>query len=53
MNFSINNYFKAHAELASNLNIPMFQAGVDLIKQKFEEKVTQKERKIKPMINFS
>lgn len=37
VNFSINNYFKAHADLASNLNIPMFQAGVDLIKQKFED----------------
>jgi len=24
-----------------------------LIKQKFEDKITQKERKIKPMINFS
>ena len=37
VNFSIDNYFKAHAELASKLNIPMFQAGVDLIKQKFED----------------
>lgn len=36
MNFSINNYFKAHAELASKLNISMLQAGVDLIKEKFE-----------------
>ncbi len=37
MNFSINNYFKAHAELASSQDIQMFQAGVDLIKRKFEE----------------
>jgi D-sedoheptulose 7-phosphate isomerase len=35
--FSIDNYFKAHADLASKLNISMFQAGVDLIKQKFED----------------
>jgi D-sedoheptulose 7-phosphate isomerase len=37
MNFSINNYFKAHAELSSRLDIAMFQAGVDLIKKKFED----------------
>ena len=37
VNFSINNYFTAHADLAAKLNIPMFQAGVDLIKQKFED----------------
>jgi D-sedoheptulose 7-phosphate isomerase len=37
VNFSIDNYFKAHADLASNINTPMFQAGVDLIKQKFED----------------
>lgn len=37
MDFSINNYFKAHEELAGRLNISMFQAGVDLIKQKFEQ----------------
>ena len=37
VNFSIDNYFKAHADLASKLNIDMFQAGVDLIKQKFED----------------
>ena len=37
MNFSIDNYFKAHVDLSSKLNIPMFQAGVDLIKKKFEE----------------
>lgn len=37
MNFSINNYFQAHAELASKLNIDMFQDGVDLIKKKFED----------------
>ena len=37
MDFSINNYFKAHTELAARLNIPMFQAGVDLIKLKFEQ----------------
>lgn len=37
MDFSINNYFKAHASLASKLNIDMFQAGVDLIKKKFED----------------
>jgi D-sedoheptulose 7-phosphate isomerase len=36
MNFSIKNYFEAHSMLASKLNIAMFQAGVDLIKQKFE-----------------
>jgi len=36
MNFSIGNYFKAHAELASKLNLDMFQAGVDLIGEKFE-----------------
>lgn len=37
VNFSIDNYFKAHANLASTLNIPMFQAGIDLINQKFED----------------
>lgn len=37
MNFSIDNYFKAHADLASKLNIDMFQAGVDLVKKKFED----------------
>ena len=37
INFSINNYFKAHADLASKLNIDMFQAGIDLIKKKFED----------------
>jgi D-sedoheptulose 7-phosphate isomerase len=37
MDFSISNYFKAHAELADMLNISMFQAGVDLIKQKFDQ----------------
>ncbi len=37
MNFSINNYFKAHSELASKLNIEMLQSGVDLIKRKFED----------------
>ena len=36
MNFSIDNYLKAHADLASKLNISMFQAGIDLIKEKFE-----------------
>lgn len=35
MNFSVDNYFKAHAELASRLNIAMFQAGVDVINEKF------------------
>jgi D-sedoheptulose 7-phosphate isomerase len=35
--FSISNYFKAHATLASKLNMGMFQVGVDLIKQKFED----------------
>jgi D-sedoheptulose 7-phosphate isomerase len=37
VNFSINNYFRTHADLASKLNIEMFQAGVDLIKKKFED----------------
>ncbi|MBT8571658.1 SIS domain-containing protein [Polynucleobacter paneuropaeus] len=37
VNFSINNYFKAHSDLASKLNIEMFQSGVDLIKRKFED----------------
>ena len=37
VNFSIDNYFKAHATLASKLNIAMFQDGVDLIKKKFED----------------
>ena len=37
VNFSINKYFKAHADLASKLNIDMFQAGVDLIREKFED----------------
>lgn len=37
MDFSINNYFKAHTELAARLNVPMFQAGVDLIRHKFEQ----------------
>jgi len=37
MNFSIKNYFEAHSMLASKLNIAMFQAGVDLIKKKFED----------------
>jgi len=37
MDFSINNYFKAHAALAQKLNLEMFQAGVDLIKNKFEQ----------------
>ncbi|MDF9787852.1 D-sedoheptulose-7-phosphate isomerase [Polynucleobacter sphagniphilus] len=36
INFSVSNYFKAHAELASKLNIDMFQAAVNLIKQKFD-----------------
>lgn len=37
MDFSISNYFIAHEQLAKRLDIAMFQAGVDLIKQKFEE----------------
>jgi D-sedoheptulose 7-phosphate isomerase len=37
MNFSVHNYFKAHSVLASKLNIDMFQAGVDLIRKKFED----------------
>jgi D-sedoheptulose 7-phosphate isomerase len=37
VNFSIDNYFKAHNTLASKLNIAMFQDGVDLIKKKFED----------------
>ena len=37
VNFSIDNYFKAHADLASKLNTDMFQAGVDLIKKKIED----------------
>lgn len=37
MNFSINNYFKAHADLAAKLNIDMFQAGIDLIMKKFKD----------------
>ena len=36
MNFSIENYLKAHADLASKLNTVMFQAGIDLIKERFE-----------------
>jgi D-sedoheptulose 7-phosphate isomerase len=37
VNFSIDNYFKAHADLASKLDMFMFQAGVDLIRKKFED----------------
>ena len=37
MNFSINQYFEAHAMLASKLNTEMFQAGIDLIQKKYEE----------------
>jgi len=37
VDFSITNYFKAHGELLGRLNIPMFQAGVDLIKLKFDQ----------------
>ena len=37
VNFSINNYFKAHSDLASKLNIDMLQSGIDLIKRKFED----------------
>jgi D-sedoheptulose 7-phosphate isomerase len=36
MNFSIDNYFKAHAQLAAKINLVAFQAGIDLIKEKFE-----------------
>jgi D-sedoheptulose 7-phosphate isomerase len=36
MNFSIDNYFKAHAQLAAKINQATFQAGIDLIKEKFE-----------------
>jgi D-sedoheptulose 7-phosphate isomerase len=36
MNFTINNYLTAHAQLASRINLVAFQAGVDLIKMKFE-----------------
>lgn len=36
MNFTIDNYLKAHAQLASKINLVAFQAGVDLIKKKFE-----------------
>ena len=35
INFSVSNYFKAHADLASKLNINMFNAGIDLIRKKF------------------
>lgn len=37
MDFSIDNYFKAHADLVTKLNIDMFQAGIDLIEKKFKE----------------
>lgn len=37
MNFTIENYFKAHAQLVSILDLAAFQAGVDLIKKKFED----------------
>jgi D-sedoheptulose 7-phosphate isomerase len=35
--FSIENYFSAHATLHTQCNPAAFQAGVDLIKNKFEE----------------
>jgi D-sedoheptulose 7-phosphate isomerase len=37
INFSVNDYFKAHADLASKLNVNMFNAGIDLIKKKFDD----------------
>ena len=37
MNFTVNDYFKAHIDLECKLNPMMFQAGIDLIKKKFEE----------------
>lgn len=37
MDFSISNYLYAHTLLAKRLNTQMLQAGVDLIKHKFEE----------------
>jgi len=36
MNFTIENYLKAHAQLASKINLVAFQAGVDLIREKFD-----------------
>lgn len=36
LNFSIQNYLVAHAELASKLDLNAFQDGVDLIREKFE-----------------
>jgi D-sedoheptulose 7-phosphate isomerase len=36
VNFSVENYFKAHAMLASKLNSSMFNTGIDLIREKFE-----------------
>jgi D-sedoheptulose 7-phosphate isomerase len=36
MNFSIENYLKAHAQLAAKINLTAFQAGIDLIKEKYE-----------------
>ena len=37
INFSVSDYFKAHANLASKLDINMFNAGIDLIKKKFDD----------------
>jgi len=36
LNFSIQNYLSAHAELAKKLDMSEFQAGVDLVREKFE-----------------
>lgn len=35
--FTIQNYFRAHAELAGRLDLATFQAGVDLVRTKFEQ----------------
>lgn len=36
MNFKVESYIKSHAMLCAKINIPMFEEGINLIAQKFE-----------------